>query len=98
MPAIMPVESMRAALAAKARDDVNGGYIEGYELRKLGGVPGVLTIQQRRDGAFRFVVWEGYVGRPQENRDVTLVLTPGPGRFEGTQAVLGAILDSVRLE
>jgi hypothetical protein len=93
MPAIVPAEKMRAALAAKAREDFGGGLIEGYEPRRLGGVPGVLTIQQRG-----FVVWEGYLGRPGEIRDVTLVLTPGPGRFETSQAVMGAIVDSVRLE
>ena len=98
MPAIVPVEKMRAALAAKAREDSSVGLMEGYEPRRLGGVPGVLTIQQRREGDFRFVVWEGYLVRPGEIRDVTLVLTPGPGRFEASQAVMGAILDSVRLE
>jgi hypothetical protein len=97
-PAIMAVESMRAALEAKARDDLTAGYIEGYELRKLGGLEGVLTIQQRRDGAFRFVVWQGYVGPPEKSREVTFVISPPPGRFDGSEPVLAAILDSVRLE
>lgn len=94
----LPRETVQAALLARARADLSAGRVLSCAPHKLGMVEGALTIQLRQRGEVRLLVWEAYVGLPEKDRSVTLVLSAGSSQFDQMEPILATILDSLRIE
>jgi hypothetical protein len=81
-----------------ARERLGMRLIEGYATRRLGAVPGVLTFEQRTDGAAWMVTWAGFQPAEGGSIAVTILLGAADEDFARDEALLGAIVDSIRFE
>lgn len=94
----VPRETVQAALLARARADLSAGRVLSCAPHKLGMVEGALTIQLRQRGEVRLLIWEAYVGPPEKDRSVTLMLSTASSQFDQMEPALATILDSVSID
>jgi hypothetical protein len=84
------VEHAASALAARR--------IEGYATRRLGIIAGVTTIERPANGASVLVTWTGFASAVGGAVSVKVLLGAAAADFESDEGLLGAILDSIRIE
>jgi hypothetical protein len=97
MPAGPTFEDYVEAHVAHAREQLAGRLIDGYATKRLGSVPGVLTLERREDG-LAIVAWTGFQPAAVGSLSVTLLTGAAAADFARDESLLGAILESVRFE
>jgi hypothetical protein len=97
MPAGPTFEDYVEAHVAHAREQLSGRLIEGYATKRIGSVPGVLTLERRDDG-LAIAAWTGFQPAAVGSLSVTLLTGAAGADFARDESLLGAILDSVRFE
>ncbi|MGH7895450.1 MAG: hypothetical protein ACREQL_12335 [Candidatus Binatia bacterium] len=81
-----------------AKEQLAAGRIEGYATRTFSNLPGVLTIEHRQDGAARMLTWTGFQPAEIGTVSVTVLVGAAGPDFERDEALLGAIVESIRFE
>lgn len=94
-PAIAPEDFLRAA-RVQAASRLAGSRIVGYSVRTLGAASGVLSFERGKEDTKEQLVWTGIV--PGKNQLLTIFLGSASASFAQVEPVLGAILESIRIE
>jgi hypothetical protein len=97
MPAGPSVHDYLQADLVRAQGDLATQRIEGYAARRIGHVGGVLTLE-RRGGDDWMVNWTGLQPAELGSLSVTLLVGASADDFAREEALLGAIVDSIRFE
>ena len=69
-----------------------------WATKRIGVVPGVLTLERRDDGARRMITWTGFQPAAVGSLSVTLLAGADATDFTRDETLLGAIVDSVRFD
>lgn len=90
----LPAQNLVAAEAQTASEKLRNGIIEGYAIRSVGGVNGVLTISSVGD---RLVAtWNSIVPAGGEQKSVDISLGAPSREFSELEPTFSAIFDSIR--
>jgi len=90
----LPAQNLVAADAQNASEKLRNGIIEGYAIRSIGGVNGVLTISSVGD---RLVAsWNSIVPAGGEQKSVDISLGAPSREFSDLEPIFNAIFDSIR--
>jgi hypothetical protein len=92
-----PPDQLLAANVAAAEGRLRMKAIEGYAVRTIDGVPGVLTIGTEREGTLGEIVWSGITGEDGARRSIDVLAGAFDGTFDRLEPVLGAMFASMRL-
>jgi hypothetical protein len=98
MPAGPTFEQYVDAHVAHARDQLAERTIDGYATKRIGVVPGVVTLEHRADGGLVIVTWTGFQPAAVGSLSVTLLAGAVADDFARDESLLGAIVDSMRFE
>jgi hypothetical protein len=98
MPAGPTFQQYVDAHVAHARDQLAERMIDGYATKRIGVVPGVLTLEHRGDGGLAMITWTGFQPAAVGSLSVTLLAGAAADDFARDESLLGAIVDSVRFE
>jgi hypothetical protein len=98
MPAGPTIEQYVEAHVAHARDQLEQRLVDGYATKRIGAVPGVLTLERRDDGARRMIAWTGFQPAAVGSLSVTLLAGADASDFAREETLLGAIVDSIRFD
>jgi hypothetical protein len=98
LPAGPTFDQYLTAEVAHARERLATHAIDGYTTRRLGTMAGVLTTEQRDDGALGLIRWTGFASAAIGSVSVTVVAGAAGGDFARTEPLLGAIVGSIRFE
>jgi hypothetical protein len=98
MPAGPTFEQYVDADVAHARDRLAERAIDGYATKRIGAVPGVLTLEHREDGGLATITWTGFQPAAVGSLSVTLLAGAADGDFARDETLLGAIVDSIRFD
>ncbi|HVF29038.1 MAG TPA: cytochrome c oxidase assembly factor Coa1 family protein [Pyrinomonadaceae bacterium] len=92
----LPTESLLSAWLLSASEKLRNGQINGYAVKEIGGVTGVLNIYPQGD---RFLVtWNGHTQRKGKNVSVDIVLSALSKDQKGLEATFSRVLDSIRFD
>jgi hypothetical protein len=98
MPAGPTFADYLEAHVTHAREQLTTGLIDGYATKRIGTVPGVLTIEPRQDGALHTITWTGFQPAAVGSLSVTLLAGAAGDDFSRDEPLLGAIFDSISFE
>jgi hypothetical protein len=98
MPAGPTFEQYVDAHVAHARDRLAERMIDGYATKRIGVVPGVVTLEHRDDGGLAMITWTGFQPAAVGSLSVTLLAGAAADDFARDESLLGAIVDSARFE
>ena len=98
MPAGPTFEQYVDAHVAHARDQLAERAIDGYATKRIGFVPGVVTLEHRGDGGLTIITWTGFQPAAVGSLSVTLLAGAAADDFARDETLLGAIVDSVRFD
>jgi hypothetical protein len=97
MPAGPSIHDYLQADLVRAQEGLAAQRIEGYAARRIGHVGGVLTLE-RRGGDDWMVNWTGLQPAELGSLSVTLLVGASATDFARDEALLGAVVDSIRFE
>lgn len=98
MPAGPSLDDFLQADVVRAQDSLAAQRIDGWAVRRIGAVGGLQTLERRSGGANWQVVWTGYQPAELGSLSVTLVAGATAADFSRDEALLGAVVDSIRFE
>jgi hypothetical protein len=98
MPAGPTFDDYLDAHVTHAREQLKTRLIDGYATKRIGVVPGVLTIEQRQDGSTHMITWTGFQPAAVGSLSVTLLAGAAGDDFARDEPLLGAIFDSISFE
>jgi hypothetical protein len=98
MPAGPTFSDYLDAHVTHAREQLKTRLIDGYATKRIGAVPGVLTIEQRQDGSTHVITWTGFQPAAVGSLSVTLLAGAAGDDFARDEPLLGAIFDSISFE
>lgn len=90
-----PEDFLRVA-RVQAASRLAASRIVGYSVKTLGAASGVLSFERSKDDTKEQLVWTSLV--PGTNQVITIFLGAATENFAQTEPVLGAILESMRIE
>jgi hypothetical protein len=97
MPAGPTFDDYLTAHVTHARDRLAGRLIDGYATKRIGMVPGVLTIERREGGEHR-IAWTGFQPAAVGSLSITLVAGAAAEDFARDETLLGAIFESISFD
>jgi hypothetical protein len=83
---------------AHAREQLAQRRIDGYATKRIGVVPGLLTLEHRDGGGAATITWTGFQPAVVGSLSVTLLAGATADDFARDETLLGAIVDSVRFD
>jgi hypothetical protein len=98
MPAGPSLDDFLQADVVRAQERLAAQRIDGWAVRRIGAVGGLQTLERRSGGANWQVVWTGYQPAELGSLSVTLVAGATAVDFARDEALLGAVVDSIRFE
>jgi hypothetical protein len=98
MPAGPTFDDYLDAHVTHAREQLETQVIDGYSTKRIGAVPGVLTIERRQAGAIGTITWTGFQPAAIGSLSVTLLAGAAGDDFARDETLLGAILESISFE
>jgi hypothetical protein len=98
MPSGPTFDDYLRAHVTHAREQLDQRLVDGYATKRLGVVPGVLTLEHRADGSMAMITWTGFQPAQGGSLSVTLLAGAAGSDFAREEPLLGAIVDSIRFE
>jgi hypothetical protein len=95
-PIEAPLDQLLASQLASAEGRLRMRAIEGYALRTIDGVAGVLTVGTEREGTLGEIVWSGITGEDGARRSIDVLAGAFDGGFDRLAPALAAIVESMR--
>ena len=98
MPAGPRFDEYLTAHVTHARDRLASRLIDGYATKRIGEVPGVLTLERREDGAMHTITWTGFQPAAVGSLSITLLVGAAGEDFAREETLLGAIFESISFD
>jgi hypothetical protein len=97
MPAGPTFEAYLIEHVTHAREQLEMRRIDGFATRRIGNVPGVLTLEHREDG-FHTITWTGFQPAAVGSLSITLVGAAAGDDYAREEPLLGAIFESISFD
>lgn len=98
MPAGPTFDDYLDAHVTHARDRLASRLIDGYATKRIGAVPGVLTLERRGDGGLHTITWTGFQPAAVGSLSVTLLAGAAAEDYARDEPLLGAIFESISFD
>jgi hypothetical protein len=98
MPAGPSIDDFLQADLVRAQESLAARRIDGYAVRRIGPIGGMLTLERRSGGTTWLASWTGYQPAELGSLSVTLLAGATAADFARDEALLGAVVDSIRFE
>lgn len=98
MPVGPTFEEYLEAHLGHARAQFEQGLIAGYATKRIGSVPGVITIEHRPGEGLWTITWRGFQPAELGSVSVTILAGAAEADFGRDEPLLGALVDAIRFE